>query len=64
MTPVDTKAWLFLLAAGLLETVWALSMKASEGFTRWPYTVLTFAAAWASFWLLGLALRSLPVGTA
>lgn len=64
MTPVDAKAWLFLLAAGFLETVWALSMKASEGFTRPPYTVLTFAAAGASFWLLGLALRSLPVGTA
>lgn len=34
MTPVDTKAGLFLLVAGLLETVWALSMKTSEGFTR------------------------------
>jgi quaternary ammonium compound-resistance protein SugE len=64
MIPVEVKAWLLLLIAGLLETVWALSMKASEGFTRLPYTVLTFVAAWASFWLLGLALRSLPVGTA
>jgi hypothetical protein len=54
MIPVEVKAWLLLLIAGLLETVWALSMKASEGFTRLPYTVLTFVAAWASFWLLGL----------
>lgn len=64
MIAADAKAWLFLLVAGLLETVWALSMKASDGFTHRPYTVLTFVAAWASFWLLGLSLRSLPVGTA
>lgn len=66
MTPVmaDPKAWLILLVAGLLEVVWALSMKASAGFTKLPYTVLTLATAWLSFWLLGLAMRSLPVGTA
>lgn len=58
------KAWLILFVAGLLEVVWAVSMKASDGFTRWPWTLLTLAAAWASFWLLGLAMRSLPVGTA
>jgi quaternary ammonium compound-resistance protein SugE len=39
-------------------------MKASEGFSRLNYTVLTIAAAWLSFWLLGLSLRTLPVGTA
>jgi quaternary ammonium compound-resistance protein SugE len=61
---VEPKAWLILLAAGLLEVVWAVSMKASDGFTRLPYTALTFVAASASFWLLGLAMRSLPVGTA
>jgi len=60
----DTLAWAVLLVAGLLEVVWATSMKASEGFTRMGYTVLTMAAAWASFWLLGLAMRSLPMGTA
>ena len=66
MTPVmaDPKAWLILLVAGLLEVVWALSMKASAGFTKLPWTVLTLATAWLSFWLLGLAMRSLPVGTA
>lgn len=57
-------AWLLLLIAGLLEIVWALSMKASHGFTRHHYTALTLVAAWLSFWLLGLALRQLPVGTA
>lgn len=57
-------AWLLLLVAGILEIVWAASMKASDGFTRIHYTVITIAAAWASFWLLGLALKALPVGTA
>lgn len=57
-------AWLILLGAGLLEVVWAISMKASHGYTRLPYTVLTIVAAGLSFWLLGLALKTLPVGTA
>ena len=38
-------AWLVLLVAGLLEVVWAISMKASDGYTRLPYTVLTIIAA-------------------
>jgi quaternary ammonium compound-resistance protein SugE len=57
-------AWLILLIAGLLEIVWSISMKASAGFTRLPLTILTFAAAWASFILLGFSLKTLPVGTA
>jgi quaternary ammonium compound-resistance protein SugE len=57
-------AWLLLVAAGLLEIVWAVSMKASHGFTKQHFTVLTLVAAGLSFWLLGLALRQLPVGTA
>jgi quaternary ammonium compound-resistance protein SugE len=57
-------AWLLLLIAGVLEIVWSVSMKASHGFTRFHYTAITIAAAWLSFWLLGLALRHLPVGTA
>jgi quaternary ammonium compound-resistance protein SugE len=57
-------AWLLLLVAGLLEIVWALSMKASQGFTRTHFTTITFVAAALSFWLLGLAMRQLPVGTA
>lgn len=56
--------WWLLLAAGVLEVVWALAMKASNGFTKpWP-TTITFVGAAASFWLLGLALKALPVGTA
>jgi len=57
-------AWLVLIAAGILEIVWAVSMKASDGFTKVHYTAITFAAAFLSFWLLGLSLKSLPVGTA
>ena len=57
-------AWLLLVAAGLLEIVWAVSMKASNGFTRHQFTTITLIAAGLSFWLLGLALRQLPVGTA
>ncbi len=57
-------AWLLLAIAGLLEVGWALGLKASEGFTRlWP-SVLTVVAMAASLGLLGIALRSLPVGTA
>ncbi len=57
-------AWWWLLLAGLLEIVWAVCMKASDGFSRHLYTGITLTAAWLSFWLLGLAMKSLPVGTA
>ena len=57
-------AWVFLLVAGLLEIVWSVSMKASQGFTKQDFTTITVIAACLSFWLLGLALRLLPVGTA
>jgi quaternary ammonium compound-resistance protein SugE len=57
-------AWLILLIAGLLEVVWAVGLKYSEGLTRfWPSTLTIFTLL-LSFWLLGLAMRSLPVGTA
>ncbi|MGP3697865.1 quaternary ammonium compound efflux SMR transporter SugE [Rhodobacter sp. NSM] len=59
MTP-----WLLVLVAGLLETGWALGLKYSEGFTRPVPSVLTLVGATASFWLLSLAMKSLPVGTA
>lgn len=56
--------WLLLLAAGLLEIAWAAGLKLSDGFTRlWP-SLATLAAMAASFALLGLALRGLPLGTA
>jgi len=57
-------AWLLLLLAGVLEIVWSVSMKASDGFTKHHFTAITLVAAALSFWLLGLALRQLPVGTA
>ena len=56
--------WALLLIAGLLEIVWSVSMKASQGFSKGGYTALTFVAAWISFWLLGLAVKTLPIGTA
>ncbi|KVU35205.1 hypothetical protein WK65_26110 [Burkholderia ubonensis] len=57
-------AWVWLLIAGLLEVAWAAGMKSSEGFTRlWP-SVFTIVTALASFGLLALALRQLPLGTA
>lgn len=53
--------WFLLFLAGLLEIVWAIALKSSEGFTRlWP-TLLTVVAMLASFGLLGIALRTLPV---
>jgi len=57
-------AWFILIIAGLCEVVWAFSMKQSEGFTRlWP-SIVTLAAAAASFGLLAWSMRSLPLGTA
>jgi quaternary ammonium compound-resistance protein SugE len=61
---VAMNAWLALLAAGLLEIVWAFGLKYSDGLTRfWP-TLATALAILASFSLMALALRSLPFGTA
>ncbi|WP_408015095.1 quaternary ammonium compound efflux SMR transporter SugE [Roseomonas harenae] len=57
-------AWILLVIAGLLEIVWAFGMKASEGFSRLGWSVLTVVAMVASVGLLGLAMRSLPLGTA
>ena len=57
-------AWLLLVFAGLLEIGWAIGLKYTKGFTElWP-TAGTVTAMVASIGLLGLAMRSLPVGTA
>jgi quaternary ammonium compound-resistance protein SugE len=57
-------AWIFLLSAGLLEIVWATALKYADGFTRvWP-SVIVLVAATASFFLLALSLKNLPIGTA
>ncbi|MTJ83615.1 MAG: multidrug efflux SMR transporter [Telmatospirillum sp.] len=57
-------AWIALLLAGLLETVWALLMKKSAGLTLPLPTFLALIAMAASVWLLSQAMRSLPLGTA
>ena len=57
-------AWLILIAAGLLEVVWAIGLKYTHGFSRVVPTVVTILAMIASMGLLGLAVRSLPIGTA
>lgn len=57
-------AWLILVVAGLFEVGWAIGLKYTDGFTRpWP-TTATVTAMVISVGLLGLAVRSLPVGTA
>ncbi len=57
-------AWLLLLIAGTLETVFAVALKQSDGLSRLGWSVLFLAAGAASFALLTMALRELPVGTA
>ena len=56
-------AWLLLFVAGLLEVGWAIGLKYTEGFTRLTPSLLTIASMALSVLLLGLALRTLPVGT-
>jgi quaternary ammonium compound-resistance protein SugE len=56
-------AWIYLLVAGVLEVVWAIGLKMSEGFSKPVPSVVTVVGAAASFYFLSLALRELPVGT-
>lgn len=57
-------SWIYLVVAGLLEVGWAIGLKSSEGFSRfWP-SIITVVLMFASFGLLSLALKQLPVGTA
>ena len=57
-------AWTLLILAGLFEVGWAIGLKYTEGFSRlWP-TIWTALAMIISLWLLGIAMKSLPVGTA
>ena len=57
-------AWLFLFVAGLFEVGWAIGLKYTDGFTRLVPSIWTVASMVLSIVLLGLALKSLPVGTA
>ncbi|WP_373086337.1 multidrug efflux SMR transporter [Sneathiella sp.] len=57
-------AWIYLLIAGVLEVVWAYSMKQSEGFSRLVPSVITLITMIGSFGLLAIAMRTIPLGTA
>lgn len=57
-------AWINLAIAGLLEVLWAISLKLSQGFTEPRWSVVTIVGMAASFYFLAQALKSLPVGTA
>ena len=57
-------AWMYLLAAGLLEIVWAYTMKLSQGFSRPGPTAVTILVMLASFALLSLSMKTLPLSTA
>ncbi len=60
----ESRAWLFILLAGLLEVTWAVGLKSSQGFTRPGPSVVTIAALAGSMWLLAQAFRVLPAGSA
>ncbi|ODC02235.1 multidrug transporter [Terasakiispira papahanaumokuakeensis] len=57
-------AWIYLFVAGVLEVVWAYTMKQSYGFSRLLPSAITFVAMLASFSLLSIAMRTIPLGTA
>ena len=57
-------AWWLLIVAGLLETGWAIGLKYTEGFTRPLASCLTIAGIVASMYLLSVAARTIPIGTA
>lgn len=57
-------AWLYLVVAGLLEVLWAFTMKQSQGFSKLTPSLITLIAMAASFGLLSVAMRTLPLGTA
>jgi quaternary ammonium compound-resistance protein SugE len=57
-------AWVYLIVAGLLETGWAIGLKYTDGFTKLVPSVLTVGAIAASMFLLALAAKTIPIGTA
>ena len=56
-------AWIYLTIAGVLEIVWAIGLKYTEGFTRPLASTITVAAMAVSMWCLALALKEIPIGT-
>ncbi len=57
-------AWIYLIVAGLFETVWATTLKMSHGFQKLDYSVYTIIGMGLSFWLLAKAIKTLPLGIA
>lgn len=57
-------AWVYLIIAGVFEVVWAIALKYSHGFTKPIPSLITFAGMIISFYLLSLATKTLPIGTA
>lgn len=57
-------AWFYLIVAGLFECGWAIGLKYTEGFTKLVPSLLTVSAMAISFWLLSIAMKTIPVGTA
>ncbi len=57
-------AWVLLIVAGLLESCWAVGLKYTAGFTRFGPSVFVAVTLVASMWLLAVAVRTLPIGTA
>lgn len=57
-------AWLFLFLAGIFEVVWSVGLKYSDNLTKLVPSMITLVALCLSLWLLSLALKSLPLGTA
>lgn len=56
-------AWIYLLVAGLFECGWAIGLKYTDGFTKFTPSLLTISAMAISFWLLSIAMKTIPVGT-
>lgn len=56
--------WLYLLAAGIFEIIWAFAMKKSQGFSQLIPSIVTISTMIISFWLLAIAMRTIPLGTA
>ena len=57
-------AWMYLVVAGLFECGWAIGLKYTDGFTKLIPSLLTVSAMAISFWLLSVAMKTIPVGTA
>lgn len=57
-------AWVYLFVAGLFECGWAIGLKYTEGFTKFAPSVWTIISMAISIWLLSVAMKSIPIGTA